>query len=84
MIINFTLASVIPAAISSESPLLKPESLNGQLVRALHDVLEDETFNFDSKPARETREAAVLLLDWTIKRKLLSYYRVFEKPTRTI
>ena len=63
---------MIRAAISSGSPLLKPKSLNGQLVRALHDVLEDKTFNFDSKLAREAHEAAVLLLDRTMKEENFS------------
>lgn len=38
-----------------------------QLVKALNEVLEDETFKFNSKVAKEAREAAVLLLDWVKK-----------------
>ena len=37
---------------------------NSQLINALHKVLEDETFDFASQPAKIAREAAVLLLDW--------------------
>ena len=34
---------------------------------AIYNVLEDKTFKFDSKAAREAREAAVVLLDWATK-----------------
>ena len=34
------------------------------VVKALNEVLEDETFKFNSKVAKEAHEAAVLLLDW--------------------
>ena len=44
---------------------------SNQLVRALNKVLEDETFKFNSKVAKEAREAVVLLLDWIKKAKNL-------------
>ena len=40
---------------------------SSQLLKALHEVLEDETFQFNSRVAKEAREAAVLLLDWIRK-----------------
>ena len=40
---------------------------SNQLVKALNEVLKDETFKFNSKVAKEAREAAVLLLDWIKK-----------------
>jgi len=48
-------------------------------VRVLHDILEDETFKFDSKPAREVCEAAVLLLDWATQEENLSVTTEFLK-----
>ena len=40
---------------------------SNQLVKALHEVLEDKTFQFNSRVANEACEAAVLLLDWVKK-----------------
>ena len=34
---------------------------------ALHEVLEDKTFQFNSRVVNEAREAAVLMLDWVKK-----------------
>ena len=40
---------------------------SNQLLKVLHEVLEDETFQFNSRVVKEAREAAVLLLDWIRK-----------------
>jgi len=69
------ISHVVPSILSGFPPTrspLKSEPINCQLVRALHDLLEDETFKFDSKPTRDAREAAVLLLDWATQEENLS------------
>jgi len=51
----------------------------------LHDVLEDEKFQFDARPARGAHEAAVLLLDWTTQENNFSAIkRVSGKPSRVL
>ena len=65
---------------------------DSELVRALQDVLKDETFQFDSKPAREARGAAVLLLEWSTKEEnmlavnnfLTSLHKYFDKSLQCI
>ena len=47
------------------------KSTNNQLVKALHAVLEDESFKFQSKNAMEAREAAVLMLEWATRQENL-------------
>ena len=53
------------------------ELTNTQLVNALYEVFKDETFQFNSKPARDARETAVLLLDWVRKPENLLVIREF-------
>ena len=45
--------------------------MNYQLVKALHAVLENESFKFQSKTAMEACEAAVLMLDWATRQENL-------------
>ena len=52
------------SSLSQQSSTL---SSNEHLVTAIHNILEDETFKFDSRAAREARETAVMLLDWATK-----------------
>jgi len=59
-----------PKKNSSSQPSLRVSS-NDQLVTAINNILEDETFKFQSKAAREAREAATMLLDWAITKENL-------------
>ena len=64
---------------SNSLSISKSYPVNCQLVRVLHDILEDETFKFNSKPTREVGEAAVLLLDWATQEENLSVTTEFLK-----
>ena len=67
-----TESSTIPSKSSRElSTDSQAKSTNDQLVKALHAVLEDEGFKFQSKAAMEAREAAVLMLEWATKQENL-------------
>ena len=69
---HYIIPSILSGFLLTRSPYQKSQPVNCQLVRVLHDILEDETFKFNSKPTREACEAAVLLLDWAIQEENLS------------
>ena len=64
------------ARLASSSPQERytdsqAECTNDQFTKALHAVLEDESFKFQSKAAMEAREAAVSMLDWATRQENL-------------